>query len=244
MKLLESLPQEPFTREQEFALASRIQKTKNEDDINDLALHNMREAFLYSKRCSRNKIDDDELFSLCFITLKRNAKRFRPGGLRFLAFAKAGLRGALSRYWKTLDVVKNASMHENREDLGQFEYLPMQRFRTGVFPAIDVTSERNTTATDWNTESLVPFIPEPSEDADFRGIDFRERMAIIADIMKRKLTPQEQMVIELVYKSQFTFPQIGALTKTTRSAAQLTHSKALRKIRNELMRSKRLLLNE
>lgn len=227
MKLLESLPQDKLELPQEFALAEKIQKTKDEDTVNDLVLHTMKEGFLYAKRVCRSKIEDDELFSLCYIALKRNAKRFRPGGVRFFAFAKPGIRGALSRYWKTLDTVKNSSMHETG-DVGK-------RFH----PEYDREDLRHDDSANDTIEESSP--SEPWEEADFRLIYFREDLAIINDIIAKKLSEQERMILDLVYKSGFTFPTIGKLTNTTRSAAQLTHAKALRKIRCELMRTKKLL---
>jgi len=235
MKLLDSLPQDIFSVEQEFATAARIQRTKNDDDINDLVLHSMKEGFLYAKKCCRARIPDDELFSLCYTALRRNAKRFRPGGIRFLAFAKAGLRGVLSRYWKTLDVVKNSSIHEDGE------ITPMLPRHT----TIDEEEFENPIT--YRMEELNPDLPAhkalfgESVEPDFRGIDLRERLGIVNEIIERKLSPQERMVIDLFYRNGFTFQRIGDMTDTTRSAAQLTHTKALRKIRRELERSRRLL---
>jgi RNA polymerase sigma factor (sigma-70 family) len=239
MKLLDSLPQDVFSVEQEFTMAARIQKTKNEDDINDLVLHNMREGFLYAKKCCRARIPDDELFSLCYTALRRNAKRFRPGGIRFLAFAKAGLRGVLSRYWKTLDVVKNSSLHEAEEvytpAAQTFELRTVEDEEDHNPPAID---EVEMGKQEWATV-MAGEVVEP----DFRGIDLRERLGVVNEIIERKLSPQERMVIDLFYRNGFTFQKIGDMTDTTRSAAQLTHTKALRKIRRELERSKRLLID-
>jgi RNA polymerase sigma factor (sigma-70 family) len=237
MKLLDSLPQDVFTVEQEFALATRIQKSKNDDDINDLVLHSMKEGFLYAKKCCRANIPDDELFSLCYTALRRNAKRFRPGGIRFLAFAKAGLRGVLSRYWKTLDVVKNSSLHESKEDFN----TPTKTFE---MRSVEDEEDHNPAEVDAVTlgepEWALRMAGE-SVEPDFRGIDLRERLGIINEIVEKKLSPQERMVIDLFYRNGFTFQRIGDMTDTTRSAAQLTHTKALRKIRRELERSKRLL---
>jgi RNA polymerase sigma factor (sigma-70 family) len=229
MKLLESLPADVLTREQEFALAATIQKTKDEDTVNDLVLHTMREGFLYAKKVCRSKIEDDELFSLCYIALRRNAKRFRPGGVRFFAFAKPGMRGALSRYWKTLDTVKNSSLHESEVE----DYAPAQ-----VFIGSDIEQDDYTSAVCFAYRDA----DEPTVDPDFRSIDIREKLDIVKDIAKRKLSEQERMILDLTYTSGFTFQKIGDLTNTTRSAAQLIHTKALRKIRCELMRTKRLLL--
>ena len=238
MKLLESLPPDVFTRDQEFDLARKIQHAPNDDDINSLVLHTMRDAFLYSKRVCRNKIADDELFSLCYLALRRSAKRFRPGTLRFMAFSKIAIRGEISDYWKTIDVVKHSSLHEEETT----KYLH-NGWAAVFLPAGASTGDGefdDADYEDWNFKPAFDQLIEPHEEADFRSIDFRERLRIVEDIIKKKLTEQEQMVIDLVYRGHLNFQQIGDLTATTRSAAQSTHAKALRKIRNELMRSKKL----
>lgn len=220
MKLLESLPPQ-LSPADEIALAERIQKSKKEDDINALALANMREAFLYSKRVCRSKIPDDEIFSLCYRALVRNAKRFNPAmGTTFMAFAKAGLRGAVCRYWETLDTVKHASMHED-----EYEGIETD---PGI-PEIDDRSEF------W--ESLQEIIGEKEGEAiepEFQAIHNREVMKFVDKIIAEKLSDQEQMVLTLYYKSGFNLQEAGNLLGVTRSAVQFTHQKALRKIRDRL----------
>lgn len=243
MKLLESLPKELLTLEAEADLGKQIQKYAAPDRdrspcidmVNDLVLHTMHEAFLYAKRVCRAKIDDGELFSLCYLALRRNAKRFRPGQVRFFAFAKPGIRGAISRHWKTLDVVKNSSMHETDVEI-EFKRKPYGKLDGEVLDA----------DTDWTSILITgaghTFAPkEETVEADFASIDLRERMGIVDAIIKRKLTEQEQMILSLVYKSGFNFQEIGNLLELTRSAAQLSHAKSLKKIRSELARTKQLL---
>jgi RNA polymerase sigma factor (sigma-70 family) len=214
MKLLSSLPQTRYTQEEEFSLAARIQKTPSEDLLNDLVLHNMEEAFLYMKGVCRAKMPDDEIFSLCYKTLLRNAKRFRPGGIRFLAFAKAGIRGAISRFWTGLNTVKNADSVS----------LDQPNFKSS---GLDDDNPGNW---DWD------HIPEPTVDPEFAIIDIRERMGLITEIMSAKLSEQEKMIMNLVYKSGFNFQQVGNLLGITRSAAQANHSEILKKVRRELTR--------
>jgi len=209
MSLLDSLPKERLTQNEEFALAAQIQKTPTDQDLlNTLVLHNMEEGFRYTKGVCRSKIADDELFSLVYQTLYRNAKRFQPGGIRFHAFAKAGLRGAVSRYWRTLNTVRNAT-----------EMITLS------VPRDEEEGESNF---------------EPHVDAEFSAIHFRERFEFVKAAMKKKLSPQERMIIDLVYNQSFNFQEIGDLLGITRSAIQSTHAECLKKIRQELDR-KRLL---
>jgi RNA polymerase sigma factor (sigma-70 family) len=225
MKLLESLP-EKLTKPEEQYLAERIQKTAKEDDINKLVLHSMRDGFLYSKRVSRARIADDELFSLCYRALYRNAKRYQPNrGVRFIAFAKAGIRGAVCRYWKTLDVVKNSSVHEDKDlkdchpnkSNGPSEY--------GEGEELDIP----------------PGSSEPSVEPDFQSIETREQMQLVNAAMEARLTEQERMVVDLCYKDGFSYQEVGNLLNITRSAVLLAHTKALKKIRLEMGSRRRLL---
>jgi RNA polymerase sigma factor (sigma-70 family) len=249
MKLLESLPKEVLTEQEEFALAKTIQKTKSEDDVNRLVLITMHEAFLYAKRVCRARIADDELFSLCYTTLRRNALRFRPGGIRFFAFTKVAIRGSISRYWKTLDVVKNASVHETTapEIWSRPIALGAETSEADDWTAILITGVN---ATGTPCSALNPEVAntlntcEPKQESDFDGIDRREKMAFVADIIERKLTDQEAMILDLVYTSGFNFQEIGNLLNITRSAAQLSHTKGLKKIRCELLRQKKLLIDK
>jgi DNA-directed RNA polymerase specialized sigma subunit len=125
--------------------------------------------------------------------------------------------------------VKNSSLHESEVE----DYAPAQ-----VFIGSDIEQDDYTSAVCFAYRDA----DEPTVDPDFRSIDIREKLDIVKDIAKRKLSEQERMILDLTYTSGFTFQKIGDLTNTTRSAAQLIHTKALRKIRCELMRTKRLLL--
>lgn len=113
-----SLPTETLTPSDEAVLANDIAKWKREEDITKLVMANMREAVIYARKCCRETLDDGILISLCYRALMANAPRFKPGfRVRFLAFAKAGLRGELKHYWETLEPVRNARKHETEPDL-------------------------------------------------------------------------------------------------------------------------------
>jgi DNA-directed RNA polymerase specialized sigma subunit len=119
MNLLNSLPSETLTRDEENLLAKKIKKggARAEDAANKLALYNMREGFLYAKGVGHKITDEGEVFSLTYKALLSSAYRFDPKfGGRFFAFSKARIRGALKRYWNSLDTVKHASLHELEGD--------------------------------------------------------------------------------------------------------------------------------
>lgn len=85
----------------------------------------MRDAFFYASHVCKGKLEDDDVYDLCYSALCEAAKNFRPKhGTRFMAYAKAFIRGHISRMWKTKDTVRNASMHETGE--AGLEELPEQ----------------------------------------------------------------------------------------------------------------------
>jgi RNA polymerase sigma factor (sigma-70 family) len=81
-------------------------------------------------------------------------------------------------------------------------------------------------------------------DPDFDSIETREQMKLVAEAMKDRLTDQERMVIDLVYRDGFSFQDIGNMLDITRAAVLSAHSKALKKIRIDLARQKRLLIRK
>jgi len=240
MNLFDSLPPNvpfEFREESEKAQAAQI-AAGSEDARVELTMQNIREAFLYVKKCCKNKINDDEIVSLCYTTLYRNAKRFRPGKIRFFAFAKVALRGAISDYWSSIETVKNASKHYTDEPKMRG---PMYRYKLGDEGG-QYHEELTTTGIHLNERKYFEGdIFVDTVEPEFDLINIRERYAIVRKIVDDCLTAQERMILDLVYISGFTFEQIGELLDVTGSAAERTHSTAMKKIRRELKRRGQLL---
>jgi RNA polymerase sigma factor (sigma-70 family) len=207
------------------------QSLKDEDEkslpVESLVMHNMREAILYAGRCARGRIEPGDLFSLCYTALGKAAPRFRPGGIRFFAYAKQDIRGEIARYWKSLDVVKNSSEHESETH----PQVIRKNFTSGA-------EEGEEEGHELDVEAIEPQFSEP----EFEAINVRERWSIVAPLLHKYLNERERMVLSLVYESGFNFEQIRNLVVPTvsRSAIQNTHGRALRKIRNALFREKKL----
>jgi RNA polymerase sigma factor (sigma-70 family) len=226
--ILLGLPEHPMTVEDENNCAVFIQRTRDEDKINQLVMSVMRDAILYAGRCARGRIPPGELFSLCYSALCKAAPRFYPGGIRFFAYAKQDVRGEISRYWKSLDVVKSASAHEDKTT------API--FKVKVYN--DAERDTEDVMCEIPDEALTPTLIEP----EFDLINIRERWAIVAPLLHKHLTERERMVLSLFYESGFSFEQICKMVVPTvsRSAIQHAHGCALRKIRNALSREKKL----
>ena len=207
MKILENLPEVGLlTREGEDALAN----DGSDEALNELVLHHMREGWVYTRQVCRGKLPDDEIYSLCYVALRKSAKNFTPGRARFFAYSKPYLRGELSREWASKDTVKHASLHETE--------LP-QAIAPGHIPGRAEGFSRAEIA--W---------VEP----DFQSITAHERWALVKPVIDKVLSDHEKMVLTLNYGSGFSFTTIAELLNISRSAVGETHARAIGKVRSEL----------
>jgi RNA polymerase sigma factor (sigma-70 family) len=215
--VLKDIPKETLTREKENDCSAIIQKYKQgalrDEAINTLVLHNLREAFHYARRCSRESLCEDELFSLCYDALLRSAKNFKPQGTRFFAYAKQAVRGMIYRIWRDRRVVKKISMSQ---------CLPLDAIRYDEPEVLSSGDE----PTPPSTKCL-----EAYQMPDWEGICLRDAVATIAPQLQ-KLNKQEQAVIRLRYEGDYTFEEIGGLLGSSRSAIWGTHRRALKKLRS------------
>lgn len=211
--LLRGLPQVNSINDAE---AQELAKSTFPAAKEKLVLGHMREAFVYARQCCRAQIEDGEIYSFCYRALVESARNFRPGVGGFFGYSKSNLRGHIARYWKTQDTVKNAYKHE-----------------TGPEPEEGATVE-----TEDGREPVENDYAEP----DFKSIITRERLAILKPLMETKLNEQERMVLELNYIGGYNFEDIGGMLtpKISRSAVQQTHARAIKKLRLELGRQKKL----
>lgn len=186
----------------------------------DLAMNSMREALLYTRECCQRKIPDDALVSLCYETMLKSAKIFKPGRLRFFSYAKARLRGALKRHWSSLKIVRNADTVSFNVVLDTYgSESPDDLHRMNVLSPFDSGALGGTV--------------EP----DFERIFMNDSWEQVRRIMLRKCTDLEKGVIFLAYKAQLSFTEIGGLLDLSRQFVSLTAQKGLKKIRRELKRN-------
>lgn len=210
MKILNDLPEVGLlTRGVEDALA----QDGTESAQNVLALHSMREAWAYARHVCRGKLPDDEIYSLCYTALKKAAKNFEAGRIRFFAYSKPYVRGELSRAWRFQDQVKHASLHET-EVLQATAYTPA--------PYDNEDRKEGTTRKEGFVES------------DFQQIVTRERWALVKPVIDEVLSDHEKMVLDLTYSSGFSFQTTGNLLGITRSAVREAHARAIGKVRGAL----------
>lgn len=214
--ILDGLPEiGSLTREAEAALAG------NPEAEPTLALHNMREAFLYARKCCRGMLTEDEIYSACYDALCKAAKNFKAGQIRFLGYSKPYLRGALSQVWKTKDTVPNKKNVRARQ--GEPTRL------TEEIESEDIAEEADGITGIFRKERFVDVFPIVQPELEV--IQSREEWRLIEPLIQSTLTDKEQTVIALRYKSALSFERIGALLKISRQDIQLTHAGALKKLR-------------
>lgn len=130
----------PIRLEEERKLIDRGTKKA----LDTLALHNLQEAVIYVRHCSRGNIGQEEIISLCWVALRQAAKNYchrKSRGIRFFAFAKQYLRGQISAERKKKLVVRNAEHQsfDGTEDSTvepDFSNLESKELLAGLRPAI------------------------------------------------------------------------------------------------------------
>jgi RNA polymerase sigma factor (sigma-70 family) len=215
--LLCGVPEEKLLAETEDALA----REATEDSRNKLVLHNMREAFYYARHVCRGRLPEDEIFSAVYGALAHAVKNYKPGtklGIRFFAYAKPYVRGAICKEWKTKDVVKNAKHESLDKDIGVDD---------------DLIGGELDGAKQWEVEA--------ARDPEFESIHIGEQMEFLKPLLHSLLSDHERMVIELAYFGHFNFEDIAKQLGVTRSAVQNTHTRAIQKLRAGAARKERLL---
>jgi RNA polymerase sigma factor (sigma-70 family) len=235
MIALNTLPDRNLSKEQEAELSRRIRKGPLKlAAIEKLVINNLKEASIYAKHyCPKDLFSDGEIMSLCYDVLTKSAPRFKPQfGIRFVAFCKHRLRGAVKRHCCTLDVVKHASVKRTDLDGPTFTHFTggteLRGTPQGIEPAHD---DEVSTCTLGGTV-----------DFDFAGVDIRELWVSLKKIIQEKLNPRQRMVLRLVYDLGFNMQEIGDMLAVSRSAVQMTHSSALQILRRELGGNRELLL--
>jgi RNA polymerase sigma factor (sigma-70 family) len=223
------LPTEPLTPERENYLAS----LKTEEAHNELALHAMHEALPYARKCCRAALPDDELFSWCWTSLLKAARQFKPNRTRFFAYAKVSVRRGICDAWREKDVVRHASVNEALT-LGHVARIPAHHegaddgtFRAdGDYPENLLGESNRDFAGHFPAHVLAGGIVEP----EFDAIHTRERWTVVEPLLRKRLSKNEYMTLDLHYRGEMNFQEIGDILGVVREA--------IKKIRLALNRQK------
>lgn len=236
-----TLPDKSLTKDQEAALSLRIHKGPGKQEaIDKLVVNNLKEASIYAKHyCPKDLFSDGEIMSLCYDVLTKSAPRFRPSfGIRFVAFCKHRLRGAVKRHCCTLDIVKHASIKRTDTEGGP-TFIPFTGGTDRHLPEHQIRGYDIGAAPDIDTPTCTQ---GGTIDFDFSGVDTREWWGSLTVLIREKLNPRQKMVLRLVYDLGFNMQEIGDMLAVSRSAVQMTHSSALQILRRELAENRELLV--
>jgi len=203
----------------------------------NLVMSSIHEALLYTRKCSYGKIPDDALLSLCYETMLKSAKIFRPGKLRFFAYTKARLRGEVKRYWCSLETVRNAETVSLDTPAGftgfrQRGHRPVE-VRTKVF----VTEEKTHGCQDHDNDEPTPTAAEligGKTEPEFEKMFLEDSWTLVADAAKKVCTDQERTILYFAYRLQLSFQEIGDLLDISRQFASVTAKNAIKKLKRVL----------
>ncbi len=240
LPLLDQFPVQKLDRAAEVDLARQI-KAGSKAAVTVLVMANMREALLYTGRVCNGDIDEATRVSLCYQELCMSAPRFRPGGIRFFAFAKVGLRGRMIRHQKTLLTVRNSYNTVSMDSLETCSSNPNAykhelKFSKVIPELISPGDDREHSP----REAVTGEIESPNWDRAF-AVD---QWKVIREGLKHLLSDQQWMVLDLVYYNHMNFTEIGKRLDLTRSAIQAAHRKAIKKLRDGLVANPQLLYVE
>jgi DNA-directed RNA polymerase specialized sigma subunit len=211
MNIIDQLPNEKaLTLKEEASLQKRGR-------LSQLVMANMREAVVYAKACN-GKIADDELVSICYDTLMKTAKKFHPKHrVRFFAYSKPRIRGALIRHFSTSALVRNG------------DCISLDDSRTHCTSAAADHVHR------FSTEDVSECFPENAVEPEFDLMEFRERFAEISHVVIKHCNDREQAILMLVFNYSFTFERAGRCFGICRAAAQAIASDAIDRVRKIIL---------
>lgn len=236
--LLKEFPESLMTAQEEADLARR----GGEDAMNELVIANMRRALLYTQTVDRGKIDLQTLVSLCYQELSMSAPRFDPRfKKRFFAFAKAGLRGRLYRHWNSKDVVRNQTEQISLDALAQPSNTEVLTAKGSAASKIQQTMEDDPNLTEELRSSTRELTTGEVASFGFEQVMNRDQWAAIRKRLDGVLSEHEWMIIDLTYKGQLNFREIGVLLGISRSRVSRYHVLALRRLRCAVRLDEKLL---
>lgn len=204
MNILEGVPEEKLTVEQETALHAA-------GDFDALVSHTLREAFYYAKGCYQSaSLSEGEVLSAVYAGLTGAVKNFQKGRIRFFAYSKPYVRGALSRATTanclvpTVYKTEELPIEDHEED-EESSYVPTKR-------------------------------PGGSaETPEIEALCLKEEWLQLRPVLMEVLDEKERIIIELSYIGGLILQEIADLLGVTRSDVHHCRMEALRKVRNRLI---------
>lgn len=243
--MLDQFSSERLTPSEEAVLALEIIRG-SEEALVKLVMANMHEALRYTQRVCNDRIDEPTRVSLCYQEMTMSGRRYRSGRTRFFAFAKAGLRGRMKTYWRSLNTVRNAKEIISCESIEHFQRFHgrnnfvkqtmafPERHRAEVLPAEEEEDDHE--------ESLREVVTGEVEMPNVDAFMAKDHWEAIQKKFRKTISEQQWMILDLAYRGNLNFPQIGKLLGLTRSAIHASHRNAIKRLRGAIRLDQRLLL--
>jgi RNA polymerase sigma factor (sigma-70 family) len=216
----------PLTEAEEAELILRL---PDEEAATELVLRTLPSAVKYLNRVCRGDSSTEELISMCYAALRKSVKNVKPGKGRFMIYSKIYLRSAMFSLWKRSSIIRGVSYRE----MTDFETFQKEKKTQKNIPHLHRDH-------DDRSESESETYGHPSQDFEFEQINISELWSIAKPILDRVLTDHEKLVIQLRFEQDYSFEEIAEFLAVSRSAAQGSCERALRKVRVELNKKKGL----
>lgn len=176
---------------------------------------NLRESVYYLKKIAKGRFADGDLISFAYDGLMQAAKNYDPSRSRFFTWAKAHVRG------KLFAAMRDQTKHSERE-----WQQPQATYTEDPYTGEQVENH---------------WVNEPSVEFDHEQLNCKLHfLEEIKGIMERVLKPQEIRVVSMRIWRDLRFREIGEELGFSTSRAQAVYERAIRLVRRELMRRKRL----
>lgn len=215
-----------LTEAEESALVLRL---PDEEAATQLVMRTLPNAVKYLNRVCRGSKSEPELISMCYAALRKSVRNVKPGKGRFMIYSKIYLRSAMFSSWKGTSTVRGVE----RADVINLDQHFMDSFRSKL-------QKKPTVERDDGAHEL----PEPcdslAQEFEFDQINVSELWTLAEKIIRRVLTDHEKLIMQLRFKLDYSFEEIASFLGVTRSAAQGSCERALKKIRVEMAKTEGL----
>jgi len=200
-------------------------------------------------------VNRDDLRSLGMMGLFNALERFEPArDLKFDTYASFRIRGSILDGLRKEDWLPRSAREKTKKIEQIIEKLEQEKMRNVT--AEEVASELNMTADEvigtLNENFFANIIsvddqPQEMDDKDGKGFLFKDEKSVLPeeDLIRNELYEElarviatlnknEQLVLQLFYKEELTFTEIGSVINLSTSRISQIHSKAIFKLRTIL----------
>ncbi|OMP68627.1 FliA/WhiG family RNA polymerase sigma factor [Domibacillus epiphyticus] len=251
-----------FTPHEEHDLWERWKKEKHPDDGDALVARYMPLVTFHSRRIASTlpkAVSREEITSFGLSGLYDALLKFEPSrDLKFDTYASFRIRGAILDGLRKADWLPRAAREKSKKIEAAVSKLEQRYLRTVT--AEEVAEELGITADDVHDTMAEHFFSHvlstdeqvnelDQQDGSGFAIKDEKTMSPEDELVKHeqineltaqieKLTEKEQLVIDLFYKEELTLTEIGEILGLSTSRISQIHSKALFKLKQQLIKTR------